>query len=750
MSWLFGDQASSRKGARKAGKSRSGSAGRSSRAAPKSSSKLKGSKSAGKTARKTSSKKSAASGVSRGRKAVSSSRSYTQKTKKRSSSRGQARRRPSSSSGSLLLAFFGLAKRPQKKKRRAKAARRFGVFSVAYWGSVTAIWACLAFGALLFYYSVTLPDPLLAGLKSQGHAIRVLAKDGSLIAERGLSQHYVRLEKLPKVVSHAVLAIEDRRFYYHFGFDPIGFVRAMAANVRAGRFVQGGSTITQQLAKNLFLNSERTLSRKFREMGLALWLETRFEKDQILELYLNRVYFGAKAYGIDQAARRYFGKHASELDLSEAALLAGLLKAPSRLNPKRHYKRAKQRADVVLAAMARSGFITPLSAKTAQLSPAQLRQRHLPLNSNYIADWIAELVPEFVTDFSSDIVVETTIDPLLQRRANRAVVRHLQRTGKSRRVSQAAMVMLAPDGAVRALVGGKNYQKSQYNRAVHSQRQTGSVFKPFVYLAALEAGFERSSLVYDRPTRFRNWQPRNHQNKYRGQIALETALAHSSNVVAVKLLGTVGVAKTIETARRLGVQGDLKKDLSLALGTSEQSLLNMTAAYAPFANGGRGVMPFVIAKVRTMDGTVLYQRRDVALPQVVHARHVNEMNHMLRSVVQRGSGRGARIVGPDGRHDFAGKTGTTQKFRDGWFVGYSAYYITGVWVGNDDGQAMRHVTGGGLPAVIWSEAMSDAHFGLRPKVMIANSQDPITRNGWREVGLTRRIKRTFFEQALAP
>ena len=735
MSWLFGDKARSRskkrKGVKNASRARSAA---SPRAKPR---------------KKTAPKQR--------RSSPSSSVKYAKKPVQRRAGRpvggrGGQKRRSSASAGSRLAIFpfgwFAKGTTPKKRKRKQKRAKVFGLVRVAYWGAVAAVWGCLAFGALLFYYSVTLPDPLLAGLKNQGQAIRVLAKDGSLIAERGLSQHYVRLEKLPKPVVQAVLAIEDRRFYYHFGFDPIGFVRAMATNLKVGRFVQGGSTITQQLAKNLFLNSERTFSRKFREMGLALWLETRFEKDQILELYLNRVYFGAQAYGIDQAARRYFGKRSPDLNLSEAAMLAGLLKAPSRLNPKRNYKAARKRADLVLRAMERAGFISALTAKTAVLSPARLRQRHLPINSNYIADWIAELVPEYVSDFSSDIVVETTIDPLLQRRANRAVVAHLKRVGKSRRVSQAAMVMLGPDGAVRALVGGRDYQKSQYNRAVHGLRQTGSVFKPIVYLAALEAGFQRSSLVYDRPTRFRNWHPKNHKNKYRGQIALETALAHSSNVVAVKLLGAVGVARTIETARRLGLKGAMKKDLSLALGTSEQSLLQMTAAYVPFANGGRGAMPFVIRKVRTDAGDILYNRRKPALPQVIRSAHVNEMNQMLRAVVSKGSGRRARIISAMGRHDFAGKTGTTQKLRDGWFVGFSAYYTTGVWVGNDDGRAMRHVTGGGLPVAIWSEAMSHAHSGLKPKFMMATGQAPVVRDGWQEVGLTRRIKPAFFEQAL--
>ncbi len=626
----------------------------------------------------------------------------------------------------------------------ASRPKRRGFYALVYWGTVAAIWGAIAFGALIFYYSQTLPNPLIAGLSKRGQSMKVLAADGSTLAVRGLSKNYVRLSDLPKHVANAVVAIEDRRFYSHPGFDPVGFGRAMAENIKARRWVQGGSTLTQQLAKNLFLSSDRTLKRKLREMGMALWLEYKFHKDEILELYLNRVYFGHQAYGIDQAARRYFGKHATKLTLSEAAMLAGALKAPSLLNPKRNIKAARARAELVLAAMSEAGFITPLTAKTASLSPAKVQKRDLPINSNYIADWIAELVPEYVRDFSSDLVIETTIDNRLQNSANKFVKAHLKKNGKRSHVGQAAVVTMAPDGAVKAIIGGKDYQKSQFNRAIHSRRQTGSVFKPMVYLTALEAGFRPDSIIFDEPTRFNNWQPKNYKDKYHGQIPLTTALALSSNVAAVKLMGTVGVAKTIATARRLGMRGEMKRHLSLALGTAEQSLIAMTASYAPFANGGRGVVPFVIKRIRTVRGRELYRHKAHNLGQVVEASHVNEMNSMLRQVVQRGTGRGARL----GEHDYAGKTGTTQNFRDGWFIGYSGYFITGVWVGNDNGRPMKRVTGGGLPTRIWSDVMGVAHKGLAPRWMVATSRAPVSYDGWREVGATRRIKPQFFEKAL--
>lgn len=633
---------------------------------------------------------------------------------------------------------------PRRRSHTRSQDSRGAFWGTIYWGSVAAIWCSIAFAGLIFYYSLTLPNPLIAGLERRGQSMKVLAMDGSLIAERGLSQNYVRLGDLPEHVSQAVIAIEDQRFYMHPGFDPIGFTRAMAANIKAGRFVQGGSTLTQQLAKNLFLSSDRTITRKLREMGMALWLEYKFHKDEILELYLNRVYFGHQAYGIDQAARRYFGKEAKELTLSEAAMLAGALKAPSLLNPKRDIKAARQRAELVLTAMEEAGFISSLTAKTASLTPATLRRKSLPINSNYIADWIAEMVPEYVMDFTSDLVIETSIDPNLQRSANHYVMKRLKAEGKKRRVSQAAVVTLSPGGAVRAIVGGRNYQKSQFNRAVHGKRQIGSVFKPVVYLTALEAGFRPESLIHDEPTKFNNWQPKNYKGRYYGQIPLRRALALSSNVAAVKLMGTVGVTRTISTARRLGLKGDLKKDLSLALGTADQSLLNVTASYVPFANGGRAVMPYVITRVRTQSGRELYRHKRYNFGQVVAASHVNEMNSMLRHVVQYGTGKAAKL----GEHDVAGKTGTTQNFRDGWFIGYSAYYITGVWVGNDNNRPMKQVTGGGLPVVIWRDIMQSAHQGLEPRWMVARGHKPVNKKMWHEVGAARRIKPAFFEKAL--
>lgn len=683
-----------------------------------------------------------AGGQASNRKPAAQSRNKTNKSKRTSSLRADQNR--SVKGRGKTGAARRTTSETRGQKRGGVGSNRGPVYFLFYWGTVAALWSVVLFAGLLLFYSVTMPDPQIAGLNKRGQAIRVLANDGSLIAERGITKNYVRIEHLPDHVKQAVIAIEDRRFYTHLGFDPIGFTRAMLSNLKARRLVQGGSTISQQLAKNLFLSSDRTVTRKIKEMGLAFWLEYKLDKDEILELYLNRVYLGQKAYGVDQAARRYFGKRAKSLSLSEAAMLAGLLKAPSRLNPKRNYKAAKKRASLVLNAMHRDGYITALTKKLANLSPAKLGKRQLPINSNYIVDWIADLVPEYATDFKSDLIIETSIDKGLQLKANERVKAYLKKDGRRRHVSQASMVVLSADGAVRAMVGGRDYQVSQFNRAISSRRQTGSAFKPFVYLAALEAGFQPSSLVYDAPTKFNKWRPRNYKDKYLGQISLQSALAHSSNVVAVKLMGTVGVAKTIETAHRMGLRGRFKKDLSLALGTAEQSLLELSAAYAPFANGGRGVLPYVIKRIRTAKGKILFQHRKSDLGQVVHSSHVNQMNQMMRSVVRSGTGRAARLTG----HDHAGKTGTTQNFKDGWFVGYSARYIGGVWVGNDNGRPMKKVTGGGLPAQIWSDVMSYAHKDLEPRRLYASSTEAVVMNSWKDVGMTRRIRPQFFEKVL--
>ena len=508
----------------------------------------------------------------------------------------------------------------------------------------------------------------------------------------------------------AVVATEDRRFYDHNGLDPYGLLRAMFANVRAGRYAQGGSTITQQLAKNLFLNSERTLSRKVEELALALWLEMRLSKADIMELYLNRVYFGAGAYGIEAAAQRYFDKSARTLTLGEAAVIAGLLKAPSKYSPLSNPGAARSRARVVLKKMLATGVINAAAeaaASQASVKFAVLKATKDLSGIEYAVDFILERMPPLLGIGHAEVIVETTIDTKLQRRAQSTVEQVLNREGEAAQASQASVVVLDTEGGIAALVGGRSYAESQYNRAVKSRRQPGSSFKPFVYLAALEAGMTPDSTVYDLPVSIGGWSPRNDNGQYRGAVTLRQGLAQSINTVAVRLQYDIGVKRIVSIAQRLGIKSELRPGPSLALGTSEASLLEMTGAYTALANSGRRVDPHIIKRVRMSSGRVLYMRPPVAPQAAIAPVHVGAMNDMLNSALVNGTGRRAILA----LHPAAGKTGTTQDFRDAWFIGYTAHLAGGVWVGNDQGRLMNNVRGGSLPALIWREIMTSAHEG---------------------------------------
>jgi penicillin-binding protein 1A len=515
----------------------------------------------------------------------------------------------------------------------------------------------------------------------------------------------VRLDSLPPYLVQAVLSTEDRRFYSHWGIDPLGLIRASFRNAEAGSVVEGGSTITQQLAKNLFLSPKRTYVRKLEEVVYAIWLEQRFSKDEILELYLNRVYFGGGTYGIEAASRRYFGKSSRFVTLSQAALLAGLLKAPSRYSPTRSVKLANARVDEVLNNMVEAGFLSPEQARNASTQPLKLSARGDDTGYPYPVDWVAELLPEFVGEQSSDLIVETTIDAGLQRVSQQALRRLLDTEGTAANAGEGAVVVLDTMGGVKALVGGRTYSTSPFDRALKALRQPGSAFKPFVYLAALESGYTPESMAYDGPTTIAGWSPRNYTGLYQGEISLRDALAQSVNTVAARLAAEVGPWRVVRTARRLGIHSKLNASPSIALGTSEVTLLELTGAYAPFANGGQGVLPHIITRVRGGDGRVLYERQRSTTGQVVALQYAAAMNDMLYATVTRGTAKRAAIDG----QIVAGKTGTTQSFRDALFVGYTAHYVGGVWVGNDDGSRMNKVTGGTLPARLWHEIMLYAH-----------------------------------------
>jgi penicillin-binding protein 1A len=598
--------------------------------------------------------------------------------------------------------------RPPPRGRRFRLLRLLA--AVVIYPSIAV---AIVLGAAFSYYGSAIPDVLALRQKDKAPPVRVLARDGSLLAERGGAAPYVPIDLMPPHLVEAVLAIEDRRFYYHPGIDPEGLVRAIVANLQAGRVVQGGSTITQQLAKNIIVKPERTLARKLEELLLALWLETKLSKPDILELYLNRVYFGAGVYGVEAASRRFFEKSARELSLGESAVLAGLLKAPSRYSPAWNPDAARERGQMVLAKMVEAGFVAPEDGQPgviAEVRFADWQWMRGDTGVEYAVDAALESLPQLAGGEDGEIVVETTIDTGLQKKAQQAVHNFLNAEGGGLDAGQAAMVLLDMEGGVAVMVGGRSYAESQLNRALRARRQPGSAFKPFIYLTALESGLTPDSIVRDAPISHGGWSPRNFDNRYRGPVTLREALARSLNTVSVRLTLGAGVPRVAETAHRLGIVSELRTDATLALGTSEVTLLELTGAYGALASGGRLIEPHIVRRIRTGSGRVLYERPPPTRRMVVAPSHAGALSDMLNAALVFGTGKGAAIP----LHPACGKTGTAQDFRDAWFIGYTAHYVGGVWVGNDDRHPMKRVAGGTLPARIWREVMLLAHEGLQP------------------------------------
>lgn len=594
-------------------------------------------------------------------------------------------------------------------RRRGRRGRSFlgGLF---YWTLVLGLWCAIGLGGLIAYHAAQLPPINQLTVPKRPPNIAILAADGSLLANRGeTGGRTITIGEVPPYLPKAFVAIEDRRFYEHFGIDPIGLGRALVNNLRRTGGVQGGSTLTQQLAKNLFLTQERTAARKIQEAILALWLERTYSKDQILELYLNRVYFGSGAYGVEAAAQRYFNKSARSVTIAEAAMLAGLVQAPSRLAPNRNPEAAEKRAQLVIAAMADQGLISQNAAKTALVAPAEAAERIGAGSVNYAADYVMDVLDDFIGAVDGDVTVLTTIDTKLQSSAETILVEALAAQGAKQGVSQGAVVSMATDGGIRALIGGRDYTKSQFNRATAAKRQPGSAFKPFVYLAALEKGLTPDTIRDDSPVSFKGWEPENYSRTYRGPVTLQTALAHSLNTIAARLISEVTPREVIRTAQRLGINSALQPNLSLALGTSEVTPVELTAAYATFANGGQSVLPYVIREVKSSAGKVIYARAATSFGPVIQPQTLSMMNAMLHEVMVSGTGAKANIPG----WEVGGKSGTTQDFRDAWFVGYTARLVTSVWLGNDDNSAMKRVAGSGLPAEIWGKYMKAAHAGAQ-------------------------------------
>ncbi|OJW24144.1 MAG: transpeptidase-transglycosylase [Rhodospirillales bacterium 69-11] len=557
------------------------------------------------------------------------------------------------------------------------------------WGIILGVWGTLALAAIVLWFSTDLPRPedaLDAGrrpsLVLQDRSGQTVATFGDVVGEK------LHLRDMPPYLPAAIVAVEDRRFWQHPGIDPIGILRAAWVNARAGHVVQGGSTLTQQLAKTLFLTNARTLRRKVQEVLLTLWLEHRFSKREILEIYLNRVYLGAGAWGVDAAARQYFGVSARHVSLWQAAVLAGLPRAPSRFNPRVNPAAATARARDVLAAMAETGAITQDQATRATQAIAFGTPAGGP-GAGWFADWVADQTTALVPD-GRDAVLRTTLDRALQAHAEARLAAMLDGPGAAAGVGEGAVVVIdATSGAVRAMVGGRSYRAGAYNRAVLARRQPGSAFKPFVWLTAVERGKRPEDKVLDAPIRIGGWSPMNFERRYEGEVTLEQALADSINTVSVRLLLAAGGPRAVAAeAARCGIADKLPNDASLALGTGEVGLLELTAAYAPFFNGGRRITPYGL------------ERMPIAAPeQVLTAEDAAQMARMLRAVVARGTGRAAAVPG----RMVAGKTGTTQDSRDAWFVGIVDGTLIGVWLGNDDNAPMKGVTGSGLPARLFRE-----------------------------------------------
>jgi penicillin-binding protein 1A len=570
------------------------------------------------------------------------------------------------------------------------------------WSLVIALFGLIALGVAVAVAYTQLPSyQSLSNRSDLGQNIRVRSADGRLLVQLGpnLGQ-WIPYEEIPATMRAAMIAVEDKRFRRHPGVDPIGVARSIRVRLQTGRWTQGGSTITQQLARNIFLTNSRTFGRKLREAVLALALEAKFSKDQILELYLNRVYFGGGAYGIDAASRTFFGHPGTSLSLGEATIIAGLVKAPSNYSPTADVEAARGRADVVLKSMVENGFVSASAA--ADVDPARIVvQPSAKQNSvRYFTDWALPQLDTLIDETSEPIEVWTTLDTRMQSAADRAI------NANTPRGAQGALVALDRDGAVRAMIGGRDYVTSIYNRATQAQRQPGSAFKLFVYLAALEAGMKPTTTMVDEPIEIEGWRPRNSTRTHLGAVTLREAFARSINTISAKIGAELGFSTIADMAQRFGITSPISTYPSMVLGTSDVRLLDMTRAYAAVANRGSSVMPYAITRVTTSDGRLLYRHAADEQRTLVAPWVAAEMTDLLQTAVMSGTGRAAQIGRP-----VAGKTGTTSSNKDGWFIGFSSGLTTGVWMGRDDARAVGGLQGGTAPARAFHDFMVRAVAG---------------------------------------
>jgi len=527
----------------------------------------------------------------------------------------------------------------------------------------------------------------------------------------------VPLKEIPRYVIKALLATEDARFYDHFGVDVVGTLRAALANAKANGVRQGGSTLTQQLAKNLFLSPERSFRRKIHEAFLALWIEARLSKDEILKMYLDRSYMGAGNYGVEAASQFYFGKSVRDVNIKEAAILAGLFKAPSKYAPHLHYEAAMARANVVLYRMLDADFISYGELMEARRQPVGIVVNTEKYTPNHFLDWVYRETIDTLKKqgLTQDYAVEvkTTIDTGLQKKAQKLITDTLNGEAKAFRAGQAALVAITPDGAVKTIIGGKDYETSQFNRATDASRQPGSSFKPFVYLTALLKGYTPRTIVLDAPITVHGWSPKNYSHRYHGKITLTQAISHSYNSVPVRLMTKVGRKAIVETARKAGLKAKLRLVPSLPLGSNEVTVFDLASAYCSFANGGKRVEPYTVLEIRRPDGTLIYshERNGTKPVRVFPEEKIAELVYMMGQVVTAGTARRAQL----GFTPVAGKTGTTSNYHDAWFAGFTGHLVTVVWFGNDDSKPTRRMTGGSLPAKTWKRFMLMALHGKQPK-----------------------------------
>jgi len=591
------------------------------------------------------------------------------------------------------------AKKTPARKRKRRSQKKQGGRKLFAAALLAGLALAAAVAVYVLYCWITLPDISKAIERTRLPATTVLTESGQEIESYGgVYSDIIYAEELPAYVRDAVISTEDRRFYSHFGFDFVSFGRAMIVNLIHRRYVQGGSTITQQVSKNLFLTPEKNIKRKVQELLMAFWLEKKFSKNQILTLYLNRVYMGAGTYGIEAASQKFYHKSSRDINMLEAAVLAGLLKAPARYNPVSSKKRAVERAAVVLQNMVNNGKISEKQKLAALKMPMGSNKYNFD-GGKYFADWVYNEVNAYIGERNTDINVYTTLDEHIQKAAEE-ILRKAIADNRNKNVTNGAVVVLDNSGAVKAMVGGTSYRGSQFNRATQALRQPGSAFKTFVYLAALEEGFEPDDVIDDRPIAVGSWKPENYDKKHYGKVTLQDAFRRSLNLAAIDLSNRIPHSKIINLAHKMGISTPIKDAPSMPLGSFEVKIIDMAVAYSAIANGGYANWPYSISEIYSKDGYRIYERAADEKNRIISAESVEKMTAMMQKAVESGTGRRARLP-----FFAAGKTGTSQDYRDAWFAGFSRGYTAVVWVGNDNNAPMKDVSGGTLPAEIWQKLM---------------------------------------------